>query len=126
MKNLIKNTISAFAFSTMIAFSTFAGDKEVKQATSFATSVYTSKSFKINVNVDKYNDASTALLLRDQSGNVVYREVVGKNEKKFRRALDVSQLPSGTYHLHIASNGEKVSKTFELTEKSEQRIVSID
>ncbi|MDQ6477415.1 hypothetical protein [Dyadobacter sp. LHD-138] len=126
MKNSIKNIISALVLVASISFSAVAGDKEVKKVTGFNSGIYASKDGKIKVNIDKYNDASTAILFQDSKGKVFYREVAGKHDKKLRREIDITQLPAGDYTLEIVSKGEKQTKEFQLLEKVVERSIKMD
>jgi hypothetical protein len=134
MKTSFKTIAAAVAFSFVFAFSasannfaanTNAEDKEGKKTTEFDTGIYASKSGKLHVNVDKYSKEPAIVLVTDQSGKTVYREVVRKDVNKFRTAFDVSHLPSGTYTIEVAGQGHKQSKTFELTEKIAERAISV-
>ena len=126
MKNSIKTLICAFALSTVFAFNASADDKESKKATGFGTGIYTTKQGKISINVDKYNEKPTVILLQDQKGNVLYKEVISKNETKLRRSLDMSEMPAGEYELKIVSNGEKQTKKLELQEAKPERLISMN
>lgn len=126
MKNSIKNIVSALVLVATISFSAIAGDKEVKKVTGFNSGIYASKDGKIKVNIDKYNDASTAILFQDSKGKVFYREVAGKHDKKLRREIDITQLPAGDYTLEIVSKGEKQTKEFQLLEKVVERSIKMD
>jgi hypothetical protein len=126
MKNSFKTIICAIAFSALFAFNASADDKEAKKVTAFGTGIFASKEGKVFVSIDKYNASPTIVMLEDAKGNVVYKEVMGKNEKKFRRTMDVSQLPSGSYTIQISSEGQKQTKTFDLTEKTAERVITLN
>ena len=126
MKNLVKSLICAFAFSIVFVFSASADDKETKKITGFGSGIYTTKEGKIRVNVDKFNKKATVILLEDSKGKVLHEEIVGKNETKVRRLLDMSQLPTGEYTLKISSNGERQIKKLGLTEKQPDRTISLN
>ena len=126
MKNSIKTLICAIALSTVFAFNASADDKETKKATGFGTGIFTTKQGKISVNIDKYNEKPTIILLEDVKGNVLYKEVISKNETKLRRSLDMSQLPAGDYDLKVISNGEKQTKRVELQEARPERLISMN
>jgi hypothetical protein len=78
------------------------------------------------LNIDKYNNSTTAILLEDSNGNVVYRELVGAREKKVRKSMNVSSLPAGSYQLQIISDGEKITKTLEVSEKVTQQTITLE
>jgi flagellar hook assembly protein FlgD len=126
----MKNSIKTFAYSLVllatVSFTANAEDKETKKSAGFGTGIYTTKSGKINVLVDKVsNVASTTLLIKDEKGAVYYQETIGKHNQKFGRTLNVDGLPVGKYEIEVVSKGEKQSKTFELTDKKAERTLSI-
>jgi hypothetical protein len=127
MNTSIKTFICAFVLVTSAAFTASAEDKETKKSTGFGTGIYATKTGKINVLVDKANnEAKTILLLKNDKGDVVYREVIEKNLQKFGRTLNVNDLESGNYEIDVISNGEKQSKSFKLTEQRTERALNIN
>ncbi|MBE9464837.1 T9SS type A sorting domain-containing protein [Dyadobacter subterraneus] len=126
MKTSFKSTIIAVVLAATTIFSANAEDKEVKKTTGFDSGIYASKDGKIKINIDKYNNASTAILLQDSKGKIIYSENAGRNAKKLRREIDVNDLKSGDYTLEISSKGEKQTKVLQLTEKTIERAVTIN
>ena len=125
MKNSIKSLIAAIALSTVLFFNASANDKEAKKATGFGTGIYTSKSGQIKVCIDKFNNKPTVIVLENSRGEVLYREITGKNETKVRRSLNMNDMPSGEYKLQIVSGGEKQTKMLELMDKQPERLISM-
>ena len=126
MKTYIKNIAVAFAFVASFAFSAHADDKETKKAASLNTGVYINKEGKINVFVDKpNNDSNTTLLVRNATGDIVYREVVEKGNQKFGRVLNVNELPAGKYEIKVITKNDSQTKSFQLSEPVVERVVSI-
>ena len=125
----MKNSIKTFAVALAIVASAFtanAEDKETKKAAGFGTGIYSTKSGKINVLVEKVNaDAPTTLLLRNAKGDVVYQETVSKKTQKFGRTLNVSELVTGSYQIEISSKGEKQIKSFDVSEQRAERVLSV-
>ena len=125
----MKNSIKTFAVALAIlasAFTANAEDKETKKAAGFGTGIYSTKSGKINVLVEKVNaDAPTTLLLRNAKGDVVYQETVSKKTQKFGRTLNVSELVTGSYQIEISSKGEKQIKSFDVSEQKAERVLSV-
>jgi hypothetical protein len=126
MKNSIKSAIFALVLSATAIFTANASDKEVKKTTGFDSGIYATKEGKIKINIDKYNNAATAILLQDSKGKVVYHEVTGRYDKKLRREIDVNQLGSGNYTLEITSKGEKQTKVLQVTDITVERIVKLN
>jgi hypothetical protein len=126
MKISFNSAIIAFVLSATTIFSAKAEDKEVKKVTGFDSGIYASKDGKIKINIDKYNNAATAILLQDAHGNIVYKETAGRSAKKLRREIDVNQLKSGNYIIEISSKGEKQTKVLQLTEKTVERAITVN
>ncbi|MBE9460748.1 hypothetical protein [Dyadobacter subterraneus] len=127
MKTYIKNIAVAFAFVASFAFSAHADDKATKKSTGFGTGIYPTKGGKINVLVDKVNqETPTVLVLKNSSGDIVYREVIGKGNQKFGRALNLNDLEAGKYEIQVTSNGETQSKSLQLTEQKTERVLTIN
>ena len=126
MENSIKTFVCALALVANATFTANAEDKETKKAAGFGTGIYSTKSGKINVLVNKVNaEGSTTILLRNEKGDVVYRETVNKNTQKFGRTLNVDDLASGKYEIEVASQGEKQTKSFELSEQKSERVLAV-
>lgn len=126
MKNSLKTIALAVVLSATFALTSFASDKEAKKTSSFGTSIYASRSGKIQVCVDKFTASKTIIVLTDKRGNTMYKETVGKNVDKFRKSLDVSELPTGNYYIEVYGNGEKHLHHFELSEKPAERKISFE
>lgn len=125
MKTTFKTFAIAFALITA-TFSAQAEDKDAKKTAGFGTGIYSTKSGKINVMVEKVSpDATTTLLLKNEAGNIIYQETVGKKNQKFGRTLNVDGLQPGTYEIEVTSQGEKQSKTFELSHLQSDRTLLI-
>ena len=125
----MKNSIKTFAVAVALfatAFTANAEDKETKKSTGLGTGIYTTKSGKINVLVNKAStDAATTLVLKNENGQVVYREIIDKTQQKFGRSLNVDELTAGKYEIEVTSKGEKQSKSFEVSEQKAERILAI-
>ena len=126
----MKNSIKTFAVAVALIAASFAAnaeDKDTKKSAGFGTGIYSTKSGKINVLVDKVSsDAPTTLLLKNENGQIVYQETIGKNYQKFGRSLNVDELSAGKYEIEITSKGEKQSKSFELSEQKTERVLAIN
>jgi len=127
MKTSIKTIIVAFAFVTSIAFTSNAEEKETRKTALLNTGVYVNKEGKINVLVDKSsNTSNTTLLIKDERGQIVYREVIEKSHQKFGRVLNVDELSAGTYQIEVNSKNISQVKTFQLSEPQTERIIAIN
>ena len=126
MKTYIKNIAVAFAFVASFAFTAHAEDKETKKASALNTGVYINKNGKINVFVDKLNnDSKTTILVKNATGEIVYREVVDKDHQKFGRILNVDELAAGKYEIKVSSKNDSQTQSFQLSEPVIERVVTI-
>lgn len=126
MKTSIKTFVCAFALVAAATFTANAEDKEAKKSTGFGTGIYATKAGKINVLVDKANaDSRTTLILKNEDGQVVYRETIGKNEVKFGRTLNLDEMNAGKYSLDIISGSEKQSRSFQVSEQKTERFLTV-
>ncbi|TLU99296.1 hypothetical protein [Dyadobacter luticola] len=125
MKTSFKTFALVVAFFAAFTFNAFADEKDGKKATGFGTGIFASKSGKLHINVDKYADDNTVVLVSDKSGKLMFHEVLGKNVTKYRKTLDVADLPAGTYQIEITSKIRKEVKSFELTDVKAERSLSV-
>lgn len=125
MKPSMKTIAMTMVFAAAFAFNSFADDKESKKVTAFGTGIFVSNSGKIHVNVDKYTNEKATVLMTNQKGEAMYRETISKGTDKFRKALNVKELPAGDYTIEVSSDGQKTVKHFEVSEVSTQRQISV-
>lgn len=125
MKPSIKTIAFAIVFATVSTLNAFADEKENKKVTAFGTGIFASNSGKIHVNVDKYTAEKAVVLMTNEKGETIYREVIGKGTEKFRKALDVSALPAGKYTIEVFAGGQKSEKRFEVSEVLTDRQISL-
>jgi hypothetical protein len=126
MKNSVKTFAIALALLASVTFTASAEDKETKKASTFGTGIYPTKTGKVNVMVDKINkDANTVLLVKNENGDIVYRETISKNEQKFGRSLNLDEMEAGKYLLEVISGNEIQSKTFQLSAQKTERMLTV-
>ena len=125
----MKTSINTFAILFTItagAFTANAEKNDNKKSDELETGIYSSKSGKINVLVDKASDhAATTILLKNADGDIVYNEVIHRNEQHFGRILDVNALKDGNYEISVSSKGQTETKSFHLSERKTERVVAI-
>jgi len=126
MKNSFKTIAYALALVTSFTFAASAKETDTKKAPGFGTGIYINKSGKINVSVEKQDaDASTTLLIKNEKGDVVYKEIIQKDYQKFGRLLNVENLEAGQYEINVVSKNETQTKTFQLSEQKTERNILI-
>ena len=126
MRTSFKNIAYALAIVTSFTFAASAKETETKKASSFGTGIYIDKAGKINVLVDKQNaEANTTLLIKNEKGDVVYKEIIQKDNQKFGRVLNVEKLEAGQYEINVVSKNETQTKSFQLSEQKTERNILI-
>ena len=126
MRTSIKNIAYALAIVTSFTFAASAKETETKKASSFGTGIYIDKAGKINVLVDKQNaEANTTLLIKNEKGDVVYKDIIQKDNQKFGRVLNVEKLEAGQYEINVVSKNETQTKSFQLSEQKTERNILI-
>ena len=124
----MKTSIKTFAFALAFIASTFAANAEDKEtkASKFGTGIYPTKAGKINVLVNKADaENNTVLLLKNASGDVVYRETISKDNQKFGRSLNMDQMEAGQYKLDVISGSEIQTKSFQVSEQKTERVLTV-
>ena len=126
MRTSFKNIAYALALVTSFSFAASAKETETKKTSSFGTGIYVNKEGKINVLVDKQDaKANTTLLIKNEKGDVVYREIIQKDNQKFGRVLNVEKLEAGQYEINVVSKDETQTKSFQLSEQKTERNILI-
>ncbi|MCF0054914.1 DUF3244 domain-containing protein [Dyadobacter sp. CY356] len=126
MKTSIKTILVAFAVVTSIAFTANAKGNDNKKTSDLNTGVYINKEGRINVLVDQANeDAATTILIKNESGEVVYSEVVEKGNQQFGRVLNVDKLEDGQYEIEVKSKNDSQIKTFQVSEPKAERVIEM-
>jgi hypothetical protein len=119
----MKSSSKTFALAVALlatAFTAAAGDLEIKKTDGF-------KSGRINVAVEKVStDYPTTILLKNERGDVIYSETIGKRQQRFGRTLIVNDLSAGRYEIEVSSKEEKKTKTFEVSEPKTERVLTIN
>jgi hypothetical protein len=126
----MKSSSKTFALAVALlatAFTAAAGDLEIKKTDGFKTGMYATKSGRINVAVEKVStDYPTTILLKNERGDVIYSETIGKRQQRFGRTLIVNDLSAGRYEIEVSSKEEKKTKTFEVSEPKTERVLTIN
>ena len=124
MKTLVKTI--AIAALTAMTFISNATDTNVAptKATTFAVGIYQSvNTLKVNIMIEKEEGKALLVELKDKNGEILASERVGKNDKLYHAKFDMSELEDGKYTFVITKGDEKVVKEFELSTKTDRKIV---
>ncbi len=116
------------ALALLIPLSSLAEDKNgSKKSTQFGTGIYSTKGGKINVYVEKAgSDFPTTILLKNETGEIIYREIIEKNSQKFGRQLNIDALTPGIYQIKVIVKDDSQTSSFKLTEQKRDRLVTIE
>ena len=118
MKSLIKPLLIALSFSVATAATTTLDAKPIGRPTGVATyktGIYTSANGKLNIALDKQVGGPVNVQLKTVDGTVLYSQYVGKNERTYRKRLDLNELTDGTYVVEITNGVETTRQTISLS-----------
>ena len=131
MKTLVKSLMLAAVLATVnvAAFAEEPVETAAKKKT-FAVGMYqTVNTTKMNLMVEKSGANKVYVMLKNEKGEVLYSEMIGKKDAKYWRKFDMSELQDGNYVFEITSGNEKIVKEVNLsTEKpasEPERAISI-
>lgn len=131
------STISKVVLSLTLAFSLVSfsyakennaekTDKKVKSSVAtFDASMYKlANTNKVKLAIDKMPEASVNVILRDGKGNIVYQEVLKKNDDRpYRRVFDVEGMEDGTYQFELYNKDNKIIKKLEIETSNNKEVV---
>jgi hypothetical protein len=120
MKNLVKTfAIAALSAMTFVSNATDNGAAPTKSKT-FEVGMYQSvNTLKMNVMIEKSTDKNLTVTLKDEMGNILCNEQLGKKAAKYHGKYDMSNLADGKYTFEFTKGDEKVVKEVNLSsEKS--------
>jgi hypothetical protein len=80
------------------------------------------QSSRVSLAIAKPAPSRMTLLIRDVDGNILYREVVGKDKASYKRQFDLGPMGDGTYSFDFITNGEVVTKKVKLVTTQSQTI----
>ena len=79
---------------------------------------------KVKLAIDKIPEASVNGILRDNKGNIVYQEILKKNDDRpYRRVFDVEGMADGKYHFELYNKDNKIIKKLEIETSNSKEVV---
>jgi hypothetical protein len=79
---------------------------------------------KVKLAIDKIPEASVNVILRDNKGNIVYQEILKKNDDRpYRRVFDVEGMEDGKYHFELYNKDNKIIKKLEIETSNSKEVV---
>lgn len=124
MKTFIKSLVIAVLFgavssTTLSAQTLDRAPKESASAATYEVGTYSSNDgTKLNVAVDKQAGSRVDIRLKDATGKVLFMELLGKKEEKYRAVLNISDLENGSYQLVISNGVSTVVRTVTVLTKN--------
>ena len=115
MKNLLKTLVIALFLGI-----TFTSNAEEKNPTpmkskTFEVGMYQSINTLIMViNIEKTGNEDLLIVLKDEEGNIISKNYVGKRNQTYRGRFDMSELKDGKYFFEFIKGYEKILKDVEL------------
>ena len=119
----VKQTVIALAIGLLLNIPSFARSFE---STSLPTVNYPEKpafqigmyqvinSLNVNVMIEKVLGQRVTIEILNERGEVLHRDVLGKKQRKYARALNFSKMRDGQYDVVISSGDQKVVRQVQL------------
>ncbi|MBC8155513.1 MAG: hypothetical protein H7Z72_21710 [Bacteroidetes bacterium] len=120
MKTLTNSLLFALMLSAFTVSSTVSASagvpKQPHRAAAYQIGVYGSlDGTKLNIAVDKQRGGWVDVVLKDDKGVVLFRQLIRKADVTYRGKLDVSALTVGDYHLEVSNGQETTVRTLSIT-----------
>lgn len=113
----MKTIVKTFAIAALSALSLVATAKTFgpTKAKTFEVGMFQSmNTMKMNVLVAKAEGQKMTILLKNEAGEIIHREVVEKSLASYSSKFDLSQLTDGKYFFEFSSGKETVTKEINL------------
>ncbi len=116
MKTLVKN----FAIALFTTVSFFANaNTDTNEATNakktFAVGVYqTINTLKMNVMIEKLAGKNLTVHLKNEDGDVIHTEYIGKKQTAYHGKFDLKELEDGKYSFEISDGSTKIVKNVQV------------
>lgn len=117
MKKLTKIFVSALLISG-ISFASFADDTPVSTAKpkTFEVGLYNIKqTSKVKVFVEKNKGEKLLIRLKNEQGDVLHTEAIGKSQTTYKGSYDLEQLQDGKYTFEIENSAERLVKSVQIS-----------
>ncbi|MBD2757003.1 T9SS type A sorting domain-containing protein [Spirosoma validum] len=121
MKTLIKSLALALTVSFATSAATFANPNpggRTAAVASYQSSVYTTINGKLSIALDKQTVGAVDVRLKNDKGDVLYSQHLGKKESQYRTRLNLSELPDGAYEVEITNGVDKTTHKLTLSTKT--------
>ena len=131
MKNLVKTfAIAVLLGLAFISNATGEINPSAMKSKTFEVGIYQSiNTLSMNVMIEKSGDNDLVVILRDERGTAISKNVVGKNKKVYHGKYDMSDLQDGKYTFEFIKGNEKITKEVNLQTnppKEVSREISMD
>lgn len=120
MKTLIKSLALALSLAVVTSAATFAQSNpasNVNYAASYKTGIYTSKTGKLHIALDKEKGSTVDIRLANTEGRVLFSRHLGKKDQTYRTQLNLSDLEDGVYQLEITDGTDVTSQNVTISTK---------
>jgi hypothetical protein len=125
MKTIVKTIACALALSTSVAFATTDKTTTDQKPVKFEVGAYVAKDETIRVAINKNTATRLKVSLKNANGQVLYSQIMGRNESNFATKLNIDDLGAGIYKLEVSDGTEKIVKELNVKSAAVARTVSL-
>jgi Secretion system C-terminal sorting domain len=98
----MKTNLKTIATALLLGVATFVNANVEPAKKSFeAVIIKCSKFPSLNLFIDKQKGVKVDIEVKDENGNVLYDDVIGKNATNYRSKINLENLPKGIYYIEM-------------------------
>ena len=113
MKNQVKSIIASLMLGTAV-FANASNLSLEPGKKSFEAVAIQNKVKSMNLFIDKQKGSKLEIIIKDEEGNVLYEDIMGKNAQYYRTKLNRANLSNGNYYIELTDGLNNEVKKVEL------------
>jgi hypothetical protein len=124
---IMKKLFKTFALIALTATATFANENKENKASNFEVGMYSlNGTAKVRLLLEKEKGANLVVSLKNDKGEVLFKEFLGKNSTGYNKYFNLDELANGTYELVIDNGSEVITKKKVRKETTYETSVSVE
>lgn len=114
MKNQVKSIIVGLLLGTTVFANANNLSIEPGKKSFEAVTIQNKVKSTMNLFIDKQKGAKLEITFKDEEGNVLYEDVMGKNAQYYRTKINMANLNNGNYYIELTDGLNKEVKKIEI------------
>jgi major membrane immunogen (membrane-anchored lipoprotein) len=114
MKTQVKSIIAGLILGTTVLVNAKNLTIEPGKKTFEAVTIQNKVKSNMNLFIDKQKGTKLEIIFKDEEGNVLYEDIMGKNAQYYRTKINMANLSSGNYFIELTDGLNKEVKKIEI------------